>query len=367
MPLKLISYVPRVIILFFGLHWSEVIFAQNEAYQVIDPTDLARIYNNPEERREAGLGTHLTKWLKFSGLIETESVFLDHHFKKRKNTSKIETPSVTLQLGFDIIFTDWLSAELIIEAEHDGQRFNIELDEGFFNAEIAQWGIKVGRQYLNFGEYYSHFITGPMLEFGETRGTALIIDYSFIELFEISAYIFESEVGHKNSHSDIDWGVNFDFTSTDESIGFGIGFLSDLSESDEKFISGASYYHRVSAWNAYALISLLNFEITAEVVQALRAFKELEKQNNKPFSFNLELAYFSSATTQFALRLEHSNEFSDQPMWQYGIASTWRPTQTTNISVEYLYAKFHNNFAFDDNDNELKNRHTIALQLSFEF
>ena len=46
----------------------------------------------------------------------------------------------------------------------------------------------------------------------------------------------------------------------------GVGYLSDLAESDERFLraEGDRYIQRVSAWNAYALFGFDKFEITAE-------------------------------------------------------------------------------------------------------
>ena len=313
------------------------------------------------------MGTQVNQWVKFSGLLETETEYLNQDFKNNRKTSRIETPVLALQLGFELTFTEWLIAELIVETEYDGKRTLLDLDEGYIGLETEQWGIKAGRQYLSFGEYNSYFITGPMLEFGETRGEALIIDYSPIEEIEFTAFVFASEVGSSNGNPDIDWGASINFVSEDEMFNLGVSYLSDLAENKEQILEGSDYDRRVSAWSAYALFSFNNYEFSAEIVQASRSFTELDEHVDKPISYNLELAYFPTTSTQFALRFEHSDELSDQPHWQYGVSATWRPIDRVNISLEYLYGRFQNNFAFDDEEHELNERHLVALQLALEF
>lgn len=327
----------------------------------------AKRYRNPEERRDAGLGTQINQWLKFSGLLELETEYQNQTFKNRSNTSRVEIPTLALQLGFELTFTEWLIAELIVETEYDGKRTLIDLDEGYIGIETEQWDFKVGRQYLSFGEYNSYFISGPLLEFGETRGEALIIDFSPFEEIELSAFIFASEVGSRSGNPDLDWGVSFNFASENGWFSFGASYLSDLAESKEQLLDGADYHRRVSAWSAYALFSYYHYEFSAEIVQANSVFAEMNEQTDKPFAYNFELAYFPTPSTQFALRFEHSDELSDQPQWQYGVSATWRPMDSISISLEYLYGQFQPNFAFDDEEDALNERHLAALQLAFEF
>lgn len=351
-----------------SLSVQSAVFAESEpGYIPLETNKVARIYRNPEERREAGLGTQITDWLKFSGLVEAESVYQHWNLSHHSSVSRVETPSVALQFGFEFTFTEWLGAELIVDAEYDGHRVFVDIDEGFVSAETEHWGLKVGRQYMNFGEYYSHFISGPMLEFGETRGDAIIIDNSPNDNLEFSAFLFGSDVGSVNGNPDIDWGVSIEYVSIDESVRLGASYLSDLAESEEHLLDGADYRRRVSAWSAYALVGFEGYEFTAEVVQAIDAFAELDNDSDKPFAYNLELAYFPTNTTQLAMRFEYSDELSDEPKWQTGVAATWRPDNNVTLSLEYLYGRYQNNFAFDDNDHELNDRHLIGLQMALEF
>ena len=356
------SHYYQTITILCVLLGSEIIIAEEQPkkHQV---TEIARIYRSPEERRDAGLGTPLTDWLKFSGLVEVESQYQNEFIKDHPQRSRVTTPNVALQLGFEFTFTDWLGAELIVEADYDGNVFVVDLDEALINIETEQWGIKAGRQFVAFGAYFSHFISGPMLEFGETRGNALSIDYSPVAAIEFTTFIFDSNYGN----SDFDWGISIDYVSEYEAVRIGASFLSDLAASEQRLLQGIDSRQSIPAWSAYALLGFDDFEVTVETVQAISAFTELDQQSDQPQAYNLEIAYFYTPSTQFAMRIEYSDELSDHPKWQSGVAATWRPIENLSISLEYLYARFQENFAFDDKDRELSERHLATMQLALEF
>ncbi len=227
----------------------------------------------------------------------------------------------------------------------------------------------LGRVSAPFGEFYSHFTTGPLLEFGETIRDGLIIDYSILDFIELTGFIIDSRVEKDNKNTDYDWGTVIEYTSAAEAVRLGLGYSSDLAESDERFLRDLNneYENRVSAWNAHVLIGFDNFEITGEIIQAINKFREFERQEDKPSAYNIELAYFPLSSLQFSARLEGSDEFSDEPKTQYGFATTWRPIDRMSITAEYLHGKYKNDFVFDDDDNELDDRDLFAAQVTIEF
>ncbi len=332
-------------------------------------TEAARIYRNSEERRESGLGTQVTDWLKVSGLIEIENEYLNNNFSNDIEVSRHDNPNLSLQVGLQIDATDWFSAEILFDAEYNAKVYFSRFEEILVKVENEQWEIKIGRLFLPFGEYYSHFVTSPILEFGETRANALVLEYSPLEDFEITGFILESRAEKVGGEDDFDWGLGLRYSTDDPTIQMGAGFLSDLAESEERLLQSFqdTFKRRVSAWNAYARVGFDTFEITGELVQATRAFKEIKKNSDKPFSYNIEFAYFPKETLQLSVRTEHSDELADQPSWRFGISGTWRPITRFNLSVDYLYGKFKNGFIRDDSGNTLNYRHLIAAQLALEF
>ncbi len=329
----------------------------------------ARIYRNPEERREAGLGRHVTEWLEVRGLVELEDTEKEIVLVNDREVTENERPVLTLQLGLDFTISEWLTAELIFEAESDGKRDTTVLDEGFLSAEIDEWGLELGRQTVPFGEYYSHFVSGPLLEFGETTAETLIVDYTFDDAFELAGFVFESKADRQGDSDDLDWGARLEYASDDENVIVGASYLSDLAESDERLLRefNDQFQRRVPAWNAYALVGLDRFEITAELLRATKEFTELEAPFDKPSSYNVELAYSLNDSLQVATRYERIDEIEDEPAQRYGVAVTWALNKFCIISVDALFGKFKTGFAFDDDDIELSRTREFGIQLSAEF
>lgn len=330
---------------------------------------VSRNYRNPEERREAGIGTHVTDWLRLAGLLELEKErSVDQGFKGLQITNSTPTVPI-LQIAAELTFSEVLGAEIVYEAEHDRLGTHTLVEEAFIKGEFADFGFEAGRLSLPFGEYYSHFITGPMLEFGETRSDALSLDYSPTETLEITAFVFESRADRLAANDSTDWGIAFELTNNSESLRAGFSYLSDLAESDEQFLVDENnrFVHQVGAWSAYALIGFAHLEVTAEFVRSIGSFDELDAGANKPSASNIELAYFPKDSWQVALRYERSDGFGDAPERQYGIAWSWRPVVAANLSLEYLQARYKPGFVQDDNENELNRRRLIAARIGIEF
>lgn len=333
-----------------------------------DPVAAARIYRTPAERREAGLGRQLTDWLTVSGLAELEYDYRNSRFRAGHPATHRDHDSFSVQLGFNIEFTAQVRAELVFEADTDGN--DGRLDEGLLELEADDWGFKAGRLYVPFGEYYSNFVNGPMLEFGETRASAVVADYALTDRIDVFAFLFDGEAGKRGRRRvGLDWGLGLELVNRDESFKAGLGYLSDLAETDESLLAdaGGIYQQRVGAWTAYVLYGAEHFAVTGEVVYATRAFHELDASINRPLAYNLELAYFPHSALQLALRLEGSDELADQPKRQYGVSATWRLSPHASVAADYLYGRFKRGFVVDDDGIETRSQHIATVQLSLEF
>ncbi len=364
-------------------------FAGDEEAATVEPAaQSARFYRSPEERRDAGHGIQVTDWLLFAGLVELEQEFLENQFQNNVTVNEDEGLTPTLEAVFEVTAFPWLIGEFVFEAEVDSGYF-ARIDEGLVAIETENWGLKIGRQYLPFGEFYSHFVSGPLLEFGETRATSLLADYSFNDSLEVSAFVFDSDFGKRGENDDYDWGLALEYVSNNEAIRLGISYLSDLAETEERLLEEHvySFQRRVSAWSAYALIGIDQIELTVEIVQARQSLKaftstalafELNEDDDendggeevkafKPSAYNLELAYFPQPHVQFAVRVEHSNELEEAPLWRYGVSTSWRIGEHVGVALDYLYGKYKRDFVLDDSDTALEHSHQVAVQLVVEF
>lgn len=327
------------------------------------------IYRSPEERREAGLKSEITDWLTFSGLLEVERVRESQVYVDNLPDLDINDDTEALQLGFEAEFTENIKAELVYELEKDEQNKTHSLiEEAILIIEVDAVELEIGRQTVPFGEYYSHFISDPLLAFGEKLDDSIIITFEASDNIDLALFVSEGRAAEAGENSR-DWGANVELRNVDESIKVSIAYLSDLADTDELLLQDFvnAYQKRVAAWNINALFGFQSYEITAEFVAALDSFAELDAEISRPVAFNVELAYFPSTDIRFALRAENSKELEDAAAEQYGISSTFVFARSMTLSIEYLTGRYKHDFVFDDNDLPFDKIETFALQLGFAF
>lgn len=351
--------------LFFGAVCLGLAPLQSDEVDASGEEELepVQFYRSPEERREAGLGTKLTDWLTFYGLLEAEVEYEKDKFRDRSTFSQDEDTEA-IQIGLEAEFNDWLFGEFVLEVEND-RKVRTLVDEGVLALEFDTWAIKGGIMNLDFGEYYSHLVTGPLLEFGETRKWTLAFEQELNDFTDVVVYGFEKE--SILAKDNLGWGASFEWVSEDESIRIGGGYLSDVRESDD-FFREEDYAtaHDVAAWNFYAMAGFESFEITAEIVESIDHFL-VEEDRFRPRSYNLELAYFLNENLQIAGRIEHTQELIEEPEWQTGIGVTWLAMEHLLIAVDYLHGDFETPLEIEEDEAYLKNREIIAAQVAIEF
>ena len=325
-------------------------------------------YRTREEKREAGITTELTPWLRFQG--EAESEFLRESVSFSEDTKDQESDFIdpAVQLNCEIHFGEDFESELIFEYSEDSE--DPIMEELIMSWDIGDVGLSTGRYYVPFGEYFSNFINGPLIEFAQTRGDVLQIDYDFDDKFEIAAFVFDSR-SEKNKGSSFtdNWGLSFEAKLLDEHILLGGGWLSNVADGDFRPLEDERdvFERTVPAWNLYLIAEWDNFGFSLEQVKTTKAFVELDEMENSPSAWNAETAWYPSRTTEIALRYEQAKELADEAEQQVGIQFTWRPANRLSFSVEYIKQKFQRDFVFDDDDREFKDGHIVAGSFSYIF
>ncbi len=329
-------------------------------------------YRTPEERREAGLGTQVTEWLKISGLIEVERE--KTKFRRSDGSKFIEKEPLVknLQLALDFEFSDSFEAEIVMELEKS-KHSNSKIDEAALTWDWQELSISTGMISPSFGEYFSHFVVGPMLEFGETRAPTLSFDIGISDNWELGAFMIKSDIEHKANKTGTDWGVFSEWSNEQESLRFGVSYLSDISESDEQLLKAHHQYYqqKVDAISGYAFLGFEHIELTLEMVKTLKAFKEFEPQFNQPAAYNLEFAYYPKDNLELALRYETSKELEDNPKKRYGVGIRYLAFQHFTLAFEYLHGKYQKlPIEYDDEEEPeypTRQENVIGAQLSVEF
>lgn len=325
-------------------------------------------YTTPAEKREAGLGSKLTDGLTFYGLVEVEFESVDNHYRTNVKDSGADRGNTTVQLGFKAEFDEQSAAEIVLEFDEEGS--GSSLDEAFIELNKGNASLSVGQRMVPFGAYYSHFVTDPLLQFGETKGTTLLLGYEHDDLIEVSVFGYEGNARKTgDEHRIRDWGAALEATLLNRRIQIGASYLSDLADSDAELLSEFDnlYQRRVSAWSAFAVARPGDVEISLEMVQATASFRELGAKANEPRAWNVEVAYFPVNTWQVALRYERSDELIDEVERRVGVGAVWLALKNVSISFEYLRGEYKRGLAFDDADNELKRQNLAAARITMEF
>lgn len=328
----------------------------------------AQIYHTPKERREAGLETKLTDRLFFSGIVEIQATSFDYQYRNNIPNAGRDDAASAVQLGFKLEMSEQVESEIILD--FDANKTGSALDEAFIEIKTGDVGWSAGTQTLPFGAYYSHFITGPLVEFGETRATGLLAGFDYNNVVELSAVLFNGKARKQNAEQRIeDWVVAAEAKLIGNRLTIGASYLSDLADSDEQLLEDFEneYRKRVSAWSAYAVAKAEVGEISVEILQAASAFRELAADTDQPRAWNIEIACYPTENWQVAARIERSAELPGQPESRYGISATWLIYDTATLAFEYLRAEFKRGFVFDDDDNEIQQQSLFATQLSLEF
>ena len=328
--------------------------------------DQSRLYSTREERREAGVRHEITPWLIVAGLAEFEWEWKKYRLKDFDDSDYLNNKSAAVQIGFDVIPAEWALIEIITEYDTDANE--LFLDEATIALEHNSWELIIGKQALDFGVYYSHFASGPILEFGETSDYAVTLAYSHNDIVDVSASVFKGEAHKFNAGSNIDWSVALETWITDY-FSVGASYLSDLAEADSGLLDDFNdhYQKRVAGLSGYLLWVGDTYEVSLEGLGAVDDFRELESDRNQPIAWNLEFTHYTTPKFDWSLRLENTYEIEDEPEIQFGLALNYRLHENVVLTAEILHGLYRNNLATDDHDNEFDNVTSVGALLSVAF
>ena len=357
---------------FFTLHMAKANETQSSDETLYSPENRT-FYRTPEERREAGLGYQLSDRTKLALLLEMEREQYRYTTTQGYHYSEKSTPDRNVQLALEFNVADNLEANLVVELQKSDNTTTL-LEEAELSWDWNDLSVSAGLLSPSFGEYYSHFIVGPMLEFAELRRPAMSIEYGVSQQWEVGGFLIESQVDRSQHNQIVDWGVFTEWISQDESVRFGVSYLSDLSEGEESLLEqpALGYQRQVSGINVYTFFGSKSFVFTFEMVKALRSFSEFEHHFNRPWAANVELAHYPSENVQLALRYEISDELVDGAKTRYGISFRWAVAKNLTVAMDLLRAQYETNGATDAVEGDaielaLKQDQQVAAQITFAF
>lgn len=307
-----------------------------------------------------------------SGAIEVEANYesMDFDDASVQDTDASDLALATVELGVDVDIVKHVKGHVLFKWEGDP----VDVDEGFIildGEDRVPFYLNVGKLYVPFGQFESHFISDPMtLEIGETNQNALKVGYTN-DWIELSAAIFNGDIDetgdddHMNSLAgsvvlSLPEGVVPDLALT-----AGVSYLSNIADSDglEGETPGA-VSDSVGGFSAFLSAAFRDkVFVEIEYLGATDDFAagELSFDGGSTFApraWNIEVALAPVEGIELAARYEGSDDLGDfAPESQYGVALSYDLFESTSLAFEYLHAIFQNN---DERD-------LLTTQLAVEF
>lgn len=305
---------------------------------------------------------------RLGGVVEVEAGFVNEDDPAEGDSSDIAL--ATVEIGLDATINKNVEAHMLLLYE-DGEEFTV--DEGTITlSDKLGYFITVGKMYVPFGVFNSHFISDPLtLELGETNETAILIGYGN-DMFDISIGAFNGDFDDVSKGDTVGADDNIDdfvasiIVSPVNGITFGASYISDIADTDAELgdpffdnVSGVYtdvYDDVVAGYSAFISASLGPVTIEAEYLAAAEKFDKADiTTEDQPSTFNVEVAYAISEAAELALRYEGAEDLEIEK--QYGIAYSRELYENTSFALEYIVGEY-------ENDDE---RSAVTAQLGIEF
>lgn len=310
-----------------------------------------------------------------SGLVEAEmtaSRAMDVDGVKTNNSDLV---LATAQLNANAKVNQYVGGHLVFLYE-EGDNDNITIDEAVVTlkgGDDSPLYAYVGRQYVPFGRFESHFISDPgTLALGETNDTALVAGYAN-EIVDYNVAGFKGKVkeaGASERINSVAASATLTMPSSSNegiSLSSGLSYLSNLASSDgleRETITVGEVVTVIGGWSAFASFGYAErFFVDAEYLGAIKDFaiddfSFTDENNLRPEAWNLEAAARLCESAEFAIRYGGSSgtgTFLSQD--EYGAALLYHVFDSINLTVEYLFQEFR-----DGSDNS---QGTIQLAVEF--
>lgn len=350
----------EALVLLLLASWASRLWAA-DAYS---STTIASLYHTREELKNPS-GIELMDGVTMGVLLEVEA-----GYEKQGDDSVGDAALATFEVGIDADLGEGVSGHVLLLWEEDDTE-PLDLDEGYItlgNTENLPLFLAVGKMYVPFGAFHSHFVSdATTLELGETGDSAVVIGYES-EIVQVSACIFNGEFDANAEDQMDDFAAALTITPN-ESVEIGVSWISDIGESEglseglaestDASSESALPYDSVAGVSVYAHATVGSLTLDAEYVGATGEFNAglVEEASARPAAWNAEVAFGVTEAAGIAVRCEGSHEFPDMPEIQYGVAGVYGLTDNMTLTLEYLHGKFA-----QDEDRDL-----VTAQLGLQF
>jgi len=295
--------------------------------------------------------------------------------EKSKHTTRLIGENDEVEQDGPIISGNFIFDYLLNETSILLLDYEVDVDEGlhgqveelYLATDLESWALKLGRQAIPFGQPDSEFINESVLEFAEFNKTAVLTSFDLGAGFTLAGYAFDSSVDTRDDDHQLDGGALVSYSLENESLYFGLGYMSDLAEVRDSLgdIDRNTVLPRTAGLDLQLFYAYADWGLIMGHVEALDSVTLLEKPFNKPSATTLEVFYQPGNHWLLAGRIEHSRELEDFPERQHSILVRYAVDQHLSFGLEYQSSQFDAGHSNDD-DIEIDNVSVISLEVSID-
>jgi uncharacterized coiled-coil protein SlyX len=315
--------------------------------------------------------------VEIGGVVEVAAT----HHSPYEGDDENDVSLATFELGVSAQITDWVEAGGSLLYEEDAT--DLEVDTAYItiaNAEVSPLFLTAGQIYLPFGAYETHLVSDPLtLEIGEARETAVQAGFVSGD-FGGSLYVFNGTNKKDGKNRVGAWGVNLGFAreSDDHAWSMGLGYLSDLGDSDslQEVIADNrgdnDIANRVAGWTAHAGAQFGPFGLIGEYLSASDGFDAGDVPwrggGARPSAFNLEAGYgFSLMGMDSVVAVAYQGSRQalalELPRERWLVGLTIEILESTALSLEWAHDKDYG----EGDGGTGEDADTVTAQLAVEF
>ena len=278
-----------------------------------------------------------------SGLVEAEVSFSNSD--TNGDSSNISIP--TVELAIETTFSEQVSASIVLLADDIGtaDQTDVTVDEAFLSLPLGGATLTIGQTTVPFGSFESSGISDPLtLTLGETAETAIIYGREMESGLSYSVYAFNGDTRDSAAKDEID-DIGFSIAMTQDGWSAGIGYISNIADSDEIGDLGASTSDDIAGLDLNASFTTGAITLLFEHVMAMDDFKVGDLGGTitavaQPSATHFEVSMDLGGDTAIALSLNSTDEAAEMLPYENSTALIYSATvrEKLGYAIELLKA-----------------------------
>ncbi len=312
---------------------------------------------------------HWSDRITLSGLIEAEV---------SSNDDESDALATTIEVGLDAKVNDWVNVHILSLFEAGGSTA-LDIDEGFItlgNIEQSPLSLTIGRIYLPFGVYGSHFLSDPLtLKLGETSEMAAQVSFEENEL-SASLFLYKNDArGMGEDEETNQYGAKLGFSAEGSIIYMvNLAYVSNFAGSGglQGAINTVDLEDVVGGFALSGSLSRGSFMVIGEYVAATSSFDAADLSfdggDAKPTAWGIEGAYnflLLGKGAAAAIGLQGSTEAVNigLPESRILVALSVEVLEATSVAVEWAHDEEYGKLDGGSGDSN----NAITFRLSADF